>query len=114
MKSPYIRLWVDGVRKLEHRHIWEQANGPIPEGMQIDHINRDPKDNRLENLRVVTQSVNNYNNNAKGFSWDKQKKKYMSKMTVKGRCKFIGYFDNVIDAHAAYLRAKREYLCQTS
>ena len=32
--------------------------GAIPEGMVIDHINRNPSDNRIENLRVVTQSAN--------------------------------------------------------
>ena len=32
--------------------------GVIPDGMVIDHINRDPSDNRIVNLRCVTQSVN--------------------------------------------------------
>lgn len=32
--------------------------GVIPEGLVIDHINRDPSDNRIENLRVVTQATN--------------------------------------------------------
>jgi hypothetical protein len=44
-----------------HRIIWELFNGPIPEGMVIDHINGDPWDNRLENLRMVTPKANNQN-----------------------------------------------------
>ena len=39
-----------------HRFIWEQANGPIPQGMQIDHLNRNKSDNRLENLDLKTPS----------------------------------------------------------
>ena len=41
-----------------HRIIWEMFNGPIPTGMVIDHMNGNPWDNRIENLRVVTQRQN--------------------------------------------------------
>ena len=41
-----------------HRVIWEAVNGPIPEGMQINHINGIKWDNRLANLELVTQSEN--------------------------------------------------------
>ena len=44
-----------------HRVIWEMHNGPIPEGMQIDHINHIRTDNRLENLRLVTAPENMQN-----------------------------------------------------
>jgi hypothetical protein len=41
-----------------HRMIWEMTNGPIPSGMVIDHINGNPFDNRLENLRLATHGQN--------------------------------------------------------
>ena len=41
-----------------HRMIWEAAHGPIPEGLQINHINGIKTDNRIENLEVVTPSEN--------------------------------------------------------
>lgn len=44
-----------------HRIIWETFYGEIPEGYQIDHINTIRTDNRLDNLRVVTQAENNRN-----------------------------------------------------
>ena len=44
-----------------HRIVWELHNGPIPKGMRIDHINRDPQDNRIENLRLATAAQNGHN-----------------------------------------------------
>lgn len=41
-----------------HRFIWIYFNGEIPEGLEIDHINNDKTDNRLENLRLFTPAQN--------------------------------------------------------
>lgn len=38
--------------------IWVAANGPVPLGFQLDHINGDRKDNRICNLRMVTATEN--------------------------------------------------------
>lgn len=40
-----------------HREIF----GDIPEGLEVDHINGDGRDNRKENLRLVTRSQNAQN-----------------------------------------------------
>lgn len=42
-----------------HHLVWEAFNGPIPEGMQINHIDEDKTNNRLENLSLVTPLENN-------------------------------------------------------
>ena len=42
-----------GKRLLEHHHVWQNANGPIPEGKEIHHKSGDKRDNRLENLECV-------------------------------------------------------------
>jgi len=41
-----------------HRAVWEAFNGPIPEGMEINHKNLDRCDNRLENLEILTREEN--------------------------------------------------------
>lgn len=38
----------------EHVRIWEAAHGPVPKGYEIHHKNKDKKDNRLENLELLT------------------------------------------------------------
>ncbi|MDA7436471.1 HNH endonuclease [Synechococcus sp. AH-601-B19] len=50
-----------GKRVAIHRIIWTIINGDIEEGMVIDHIDRDKCNNKIENLRCVTQSENNRN-----------------------------------------------------
>jgi hypothetical protein len=49
------------VKFLLHRLLYETFVGDIPDNMIIDHINRIKTDNRLENLRLTTYSVNNMN-----------------------------------------------------
>jgi hypothetical protein len=41
-----------------HRAAWMLANGPVPEGMVLDHICRNRACINLEHLRVVTQQEN--------------------------------------------------------
>ena len=58
-----IILRRDGKKKMfrVHRLVYEAFNGPIPDGLQIDHINTVRDDNRLANLRVVTSKENHAN-----------------------------------------------------
>ena len=41
-------------RQLAHRWVWEQANGTIPDGYEIHHIDHDALNNELSNLQLVT------------------------------------------------------------
>ena len=42
-----------------HRYIWEHYNGKIKDGLEIDHINGNRADNRIENLQAITKKQNN-------------------------------------------------------
>lgn len=55
-----ITLTKDGKQKIykAHRLVWEAFNGPIPEGIQVNHINEIKTDNRLENLNLMTPKEN--------------------------------------------------------
>lgn len=56
----------DGVYHLAHRYAYEQVNGPIPEGMELDHLCRRPRCVRPDHLEAVTPKVNQRRGN--GFS----------------------------------------------
>jgi len=52
------RVQILGVTYTTSRVVYIMHHGSIPIGKHIDHINRDPLDNRIENLRAVTRSQN--------------------------------------------------------
>lgn len=47
-----------------HRLVWQLFNGEIESGMTIDHIDQNPLNNRIENLRCVTNQINVRNKGA--------------------------------------------------
>lgn len=57
---PMLPLIADGRIHMRyvHRLMWETYCGKIPDGLEINHKNGKPSDNRLENLEVVTPSQN--------------------------------------------------------
>ena len=88
-----------------------------PKGKFIDHINHNSLDNRLANLRVVTNQQNTWNarkrrhnctSRYKGVHWSKTKKKWRAMITCNDRLIFIGDFDREKAAAMAYDAKARE------
>lgn len=57
----HLQAEVYGKRLYVHRIIYEMHNGPIPKGLQIDHVDGNPSNNRIENLRLATNAQNSMN-----------------------------------------------------
>ena len=54
----YGRLTVNGRRMLAHRYAWERENGPVPDGLELDHLCRNRPCVNLAHLEPVTHREN--------------------------------------------------------
>jgi hypothetical protein len=99
-----------------HRVIWCHVYGEWPDkDMVIDHINGDKRDNRLQNLRLVTHSENSKNlsrskSNLSGVvGVHKRDGKWIAQIRNNYKHIALGSFDNFEDAVAARKEAELEY-----
>ena len=100
-----------------HRLAWLYLYGKWPD-YDIDHINGDRADNRLENLRDVSRKLNSHNssirkNNTTGFPgvvYIKTTGKFRAGLRVKGKVRHLGVFETAEKAFEAYQKAKLNLL----
>ena len=109
----YRVIRVDGQRYRAHRLIWFYVNNEWPKN-DIDHINGNPDDNRLENLRDVTTAENIQNqiaahrrNRCGRLGVTKRKNGFEARICAHGVTESLGLFDTAEAAEAAYIEAKR-------
>lgn len=103
------------VKHRAHRVVWKLIYGEEP--ISIDHINGNPKDNRLENLRAVTHKENMRNQKMRstnssghqGVRWVTRLSKFRAQICVDGRPRHLGVFDNLDAALAARKEAERKH-----
>lgn len=96
------------------RLVYEAFNGPIPEGLQIDHINRDKTDNRLCNLRAVTPYLNSHNSvyhreKRDGVYFSKQRGKWIATIGILGKRYYLGIYETEAAADFAHKTALRDW-----
>ena len=110
----YVQVAVLGKRYLAHRVIWLWHYGYVPENV-IDHINRDKKDNRLDNLRETSSQCNMRNSKlckrntsgVKGVYWNSRDSKWISQITIEGAQKHLGICEDFIEAVAHRLAGEQ-------
>lgn len=112
----YIQIKLDGVVYRAARLAWLYMTGAWPSGV-VDHRDRARANNRWQNLRDVTVGVNNENvgltshknlsTGLLGVTVHKRTGLFAGQIKLKGRHKTLGYYRDPMDAHNAYLDAKR-------
>lgn len=99
-----------------HRLAWLYVHGVWPRDM-VDHINGDPLDNRIANLREADNALNMQNqrrpNRANksgylGVCFNKRAGKWQAAIGVEKKVRYLGLYQSPEAAHQAYLTAKRE------
>ena len=99
-------ITIKGKNYLTHRLIYLYHHGILPK--MLDHIDNNPLNNRIENLREATHLQNSHNrklakNNSCGFKGvTKCRNKWVAQIQVNGIKKNLGYFKTPSEAHEAY------------
>jgi hypothetical protein len=108
----YIRPMIGKKHVLLHRIVasaflgLDMSNTKI----QVDHITGVRHENRLDNLRLVTNQQNQHNRTkALGYYWNKRHNKWHAHIQLDNRKIYLGYFVNPEDARQVYLDAKSKY-----
>lgn len=92
------------VERLAHRIVWELHNGPIPDGLTIDHIDGDKTNNSIENLRLAYKTLQMLNRPVRSDRKDNLPKgvfrngsKFMGRYSFKGK-RIAKNFNTVAEA----------------
>ncbi|GIO63557.1 HNH endonuclease [Paenibacillus cineris] len=82
----------------------------------VDHINHNTLDNRISNLRVVTQAENmqnrrgaarnNRSSRIRGVTWNKRLKKWQVQVKAGGAAHYFGYYSDLEEAKQAAIKAR--------
>ncbi len=112
----YVQVCIDGKRYYAHRLAWLYVHGSWPTDL-VDHINQDTTDNRIANLRNLTQAENlqnrgkNRNNTSghRGVAWNKSGNCWHTRIKVGEEDHYLGSFKNLEDAVAARKAGEAKY-----
>ena len=113
----YFLVGIGRKQYLLHRLIFLYHHGYLTKGLQIDHIDGDRTNNRIENLREVTNQQNAFNakissrnkSGVKGVTWDEQSQKWRSVIMLSGKQIHFGFYDTIEEATAVIKKARNEY-----
>ncbi len=113
--KPRWIITIDSVVYYRYRLTWAIHHGEWP-ALQVDHINRDPLDDRIENLRLGNGSQNLANiplnpRNTSGFRGVSPRPggRFAASIRVKGKLLYLGTFSTPEKAYQVYLAAAKEH-----
>lgn len=112
----YIQIVVDSQICLAHRLAWLYVYGALPKNC-IDHINHNPGDNRIINLRDVSTWENTKNrrrdprntSGMQGVTWHRRNKKWQVQLWNGGKYHYLGQFQNISDAKQVRKQANIDF-----
>lgn len=115
-RDGYWFITIHGKPMPAHRLAWLYVHGTLPD-RQIDHINGNRADNRMENFRLAEHTENarnkliNKNNSSgfKGVSYSARHRKWVARIMVDRASKFLGLHDTPEQAHSAYCEAAKKF-----
>jgi len=110
----YRRVSVEGRKYYTHQIVWALHYGELPVG-EIDHIDANPLNNRIENLRLTDRTGNNQNTRKRAHSKQPYKGvsqiksgRWLARIGANNRLHRLGVFDTPELAYSAYCEgAKR-------
>ena len=117
-KDGYMVVGFNYVQYKTHRLVWALHYGEwLGPGIQIDHIDGNQKNNKIDNLRAVSALQNCRNkklsvvckSGISGVYWVEKSKKWLSRINGGKRQIILGYFDHMEDAIAARRAAEIKY-----
>ncbi len=111
----YIDIKIGRKSYKAHRVAWLMHYGAWPEAEMIDHINGNPIDNRICNLRQASRSLNMQNRRGPAKSCktgllgvtETPYGRYRADLRLSGKHFYLGAYTTPELAHAAYVEAKR-------
>jgi hypothetical protein len=112
-KDGYLRMEFGGRSYLLHRVAWFYVHGKWPESM-IDHIDGNPKNNAISNLREADENQNCWNrrnrrDNTTGIKGVSIKHgKWVARVTVNGDRLYLGAYDTPEDARDAIQKLRSQ------